>query len=84
LLAAGLTFLATFGELERALMDTYPIVQIAHPLGVAIIGCWLVAFAQREAAPWRRHEPTRAATSRGRRTVERFGVDFRQQNAKLG
>lgn len=51
LIASGLTFLASLGEVERALMDAYPIVQIAHPVGVAIIGCWLVAYAQRKFGP---------------------------------
>ncbi|HEY2840113.1 MAG TPA: glycosyltransferase family 87 protein [Pirellulales bacterium] len=51
LIACGLTFLGTLGEVERALMESYPIVTIAHPVGVALFALWLVAYAQREFVP---------------------------------
>lgn len=37
---------ASIGQIERALRDAFPVIYTAHPVGVAIFACWLVAHAR--------------------------------------
>jgi len=44
--AYALTFLASIGQFERALVAIFPLVSAAHPLGVCVFAIWLVNFAR--------------------------------------
>ncbi len=45
-IAYAITLLASIGQLERTLTPMFPLVRAAHPVGVLLFACWLVAFAR--------------------------------------
>ncbi len=44
---------ANFGAIERALMDSFPLVLAAHPVGAMLFFAWFLDWNQRTADPYR-------------------------------